>query len=311
MFETLLSYVTKHYYVTSFSKLHEAPKDGKPLLILSFDDGYYDFIEYALPILKKYNLPANHNLVNACLNTNQTIWTQRLNCIFNHLRENNIFQDDMLTEILPGKFDGKNWHNYYLKFLTRLLDYNMADKLCIIGRLEERYQIRSNYRMLCWDDVRGLLKENVEIGSHTYNHDSLTQLNTQALLDSEILRSKLEMEAELNAPVNIIAFPNGRYNHTVMDYCREIGFKYILLLDDKVTKMASLNSSENGNVISRIGIASESPKEAILRVELFHPIVRKLRRIIGIQTLSMLYGLYFSYKHLFMAPGLQVFAENL
>jgi len=34
----------------------------KPLVSLSFDDGYLDFLENALPVLKSFKLPANHNI---------------------------------------------------------------------------------------------------------------------------------------------------------------------------------------------------------------------------------------------------------
>src|SRR5689334_14309883 len=79
-FDQLLKYVKKHYEVICFRDLNSLPKtNARPYLILSFDDGYYDYIEYALPLLKKNNLPSNHNLVVSCLESNQLIWTQRLN----------------------------------------------------------------------------------------------------------------------------------------------------------------------------------------------------------------------------------------
>ena len=94
-FETILQYVSKYYNVISFSDIPELLKFGrtseKPYLILSFDDGYHDFIEYALPLLTKYNLPSNHNIVNSCANNNTAIWTQRLNNIFNFSMKNTIF----------------------------------------------------------------------------------------------------------------------------------------------------------------------------------------------------------------------------
>src|SRR5690554_3053054 len=83
-FEKLVNYCNKYYSITTFSAINE--KTEKPKLIFSFDDGYYDFLENAIPILNRYNLPSNHNFVNSCLNSNTTIWTQKVNDIFNHLR---------------------------------------------------------------------------------------------------------------------------------------------------------------------------------------------------------------------------------
>ena len=93
-FETLLKYVSKHYTVVTISGLNELKVSDrtidKPYLVISFDDGYYDFFEYALPLLVKYKLPCNHNIVNSCADKNEIIWTHRLNNIFNHAREKNI-----------------------------------------------------------------------------------------------------------------------------------------------------------------------------------------------------------------------------
>src|SRR5258705_10541707 len=57
-FESLLKYVAKHYNVITIGEIHSLQtareRKQKPYLILSFDDGYYDFMEYALPLLIKY-----------------------------------------------------------------------------------------------------------------------------------------------------------------------------------------------------------------------------------------------------------------
>ena len=59
-FEMLLEYLNKHYSIVPFSELKKTT--SKPKLVLSFDDGYYDFIENALPLLIKKGIPSNHNI---------------------------------------------------------------------------------------------------------------------------------------------------------------------------------------------------------------------------------------------------------
>src|SRR6185312_674219 len=74
-FERLLQYIDKHYQVITIETLSTA-KSNKPALILSFDDGFLDFFENALPLLKKYGMPCNLNVVTNCLDNNFQIWTQ-------------------------------------------------------------------------------------------------------------------------------------------------------------------------------------------------------------------------------------------
>ena len=92
-----------------FSEIDKNTK--KPKLIFSFDDGYYDFIEYALPVLTKYGLRCNHNVVNSCLNDNHVIWTQKLNDVFNHLKNNQLTSVPVLDEMDISFKD--NWLMYY------------------------------------------------------------------------------------------------------------------------------------------------------------------------------------------------------
>ena len=42
--------------------------------MITFDDGYRDFVFYALPILKKYDLPCIHSVVYECVDQNSQIW---------------------------------------------------------------------------------------------------------------------------------------------------------------------------------------------------------------------------------------------
>src|SRR5260221_4843807 len=115
-FEELVRYALKHYTVVSFSELGQLKKNpAKPPLLFSFDDGYYDFYEFALPILKKYKVPSNHNIVNECANDNRPIWTHGLNAIFNHCRLNSIASDfEIHSRTVSAKDHENDWQAFYL-----------------------------------------------------------------------------------------------------------------------------------------------------------------------------------------------------
>ena len=270
-FEKMIESYSKHYHITSFKDISQ--KTTKPKLILSFDDGYYDFIEYALPILKKYGLPCNHNLVNACLSNNSVIWTQKLNDIFNHLKKNNIVKNEIIDK--TGSTFNNDWIAYYISFFKELLKLDSANRNAILEDLACAYNIRSNYRMLNWEDAKNCVENyDVEIGCHTFNHESLLSITKQNELELEIGNSIDELEEKLGIKVNILALPNGQFNDTVIAYARSIGIKYTLLHNDKVTPAKRLN--DHFNLINRIILVNESVDEAMLRTELFHTNFRKI-----------------------------------
>jgi peptidoglycan/xylan/chitin deacetylase (PgdA/CDA1 family) len=281
-FESLLQYVSKHYTVISFSDirplLHANAKPAKPYLILSFDDGYYDFIEHALPLLDKYNLPSNHNVVNACANSNEIIWTQRQNTIFNHCRDNNLnlsFQLSPDTTFSLKQFEG-NWMSFYLAVFKQLLDTAREERMAALVTKEQEFGIGSTYRMMNWDDIRECMRHRVEIGSHTYHHDVLSTIKDLETLKFEILQSKVEIETNIHRPVNVLSLPNGQMNPAVNQICRTAAFSHVLFVEDRLNDW-NKDLLDLETPIHRIMLVDESPAEMFLRTELFHS---KLRRYV-------------------------------
>jgi peptidoglycan/xylan/chitin deacetylase (PgdA/CDA1 family) len=278
-FEALLQYVSQNYSVITFSDirylLHGKPLHNKPYLILSFDDGYYDFLEYALPLLDKYKLPSNHNVVNACINTGENIWTQRLNAIFNYCRNNDL----TLTFDFEGKgtfsleyFKG-NWMAFYLSTFQHMLTVSWETRMSYLSEKESTFNVKSELRMMKWEEVKECGRHRVEIGCHTYHHDVLSTIKNREKLNFEILQSKLEIEKNLHKPVNVLALPNGQMNPSINEVCRQAGLSHVLYVEDKVNEWNS-KLLHVENPIYRIGMIDEKPPEMFLRAELFHSKLR-------------------------------------
>jgi peptidoglycan/xylan/chitin deacetylase (PgdA/CDA1 family) len=273
-FENLLDYVTKKYTIINFEILSQKKIYNKPPLILSFDDGYYDFIDFALPILRKYGLPANHNLVNNCLNGEMKIWTQELNDIFNFLKINKI-KNNIIIEKNGRKFSECNnsWFVYYNNFYRYLCGIKYDERNIIIEKLKHEYRVVKSHRMMNWDDAFKLVGAGIEIGSHSYRHDALSSLQTEEEMQLEIRASIEEMKQKLGVNITILAPPNGLYNETIISYAKKIGVKNFLAVNNNITPLKTISSEFN--VIERIGMADEGKNEMIARAELFHSKVRR------------------------------------
>ena len=274
IFEKLIQYCLRNYSIVSFADINKRTKKQK--LVLSFDDGYYDFIEHAVPVLKKYGVPSNHNLVNSCLNDNRVIWTQQLCDLFDVLKINSITDDELITNAGCSFSEvNNNWMSYYVSFFTALLKIKSDAREELIERLCIKYGVESKYRMMTWEDAKYCSSDcDVEIGCHTYNHDSLFTLHSQEELDREIGKSLKEMEGRLGEKVNILAAPNGQVNDDVLKYCRQAGIKYFLLVGDKINPKEQLNGQFN--LVNRIGLINEGIARTILRIELFHSKMRNI-----------------------------------
>jgi peptidoglycan/xylan/chitin deacetylase (PgdA/CDA1 family) len=233
VFDEFVRYLTMHFHVCLFRELDKV-KPKKPIAVLSFDDGYYDFLEYALPVLYNYKVSANLNIIPECAESGLPIWNVRL---YDFLRETDI---DTIGKIeLPG-FDGTLSENslraklrYGLAVSRFLKNKPRSERETIwpnIQRLIDRASIRST-RMLSTDEIRQLA-ETVEIGVHSYSHDSMG-FESDDFFTNDFTKCQSYFADRLNLPLSIYAFPNGSYRESQIDFLRSVGISHILLVDEK------------------------------------------------------------------------------
>lgn len=276
-FDQLLGYVKCHYQVVTFSDLLDDTNlnGSKPLMILSFDDGYYDFYENALPLLTKHGLSANHNVVNACCEKGHVIWTERLNGVFQFAMQEKV---DLAVEfpsqkIALRRFAG-NWMQFYLATFKELLNQPLSPRLEVITNMEQQIDYRHKVKMMNWEEVKECSQNGVEIGSHTMNHDVISTLDDKAILKHELIDSKNDLEQKLDVPIQVLALPNGQVGKSAHEVFRESGYKFVLHVDDRSMPISEINTKAGYSDISRINLINEPYPQMCLRSEQFHSIIR-------------------------------------
>ena len=275
-FYKLIKYIKKHYNIIHFNDISNEKLSSKPNLILSFDDGYYDFIENALPILNKYKIKSNHNIVNQCVNINEVIWTQKMNLYFENFKKEKslhttiLFLEENLNVKIQNCF---HWYNLYQKVFILLLKIRKEKREILIDSWKYFTIIDTNsIRMMDWNDLKICMDEQVEIGSHTYTHDVLNTIENQNELDFEIKKSINEINERLKINCNIISLPNGQFNQSVLNYINKLELQYILTVNDGI--------KHKKNIFDRIYMINENPKNMLTRVELIPQTLRKWKNTI-------------------------------
>ena len=276
-FDQLLGYVKRHYQVVTFSDLLNGTdlNCSKPLLILSFDDGYYDFYENALPILTKHGLPANHNVVNACCEKGHVIWTERLNGVFQFAMQNETYLEFELPshKVALSQF-GEDWMQFYLATFKALLQVRSEARIRVIAAMEEFIGYRHQVKMMNWEEVKDCSRNGIEIGSHTMNHDVISTLDDKATLTHELVDSKHDLEEKLGVPIQVLALPNGQVGKSAYEVLRESDYKFVLHVDDRSMPISEINTESGYSDISRINLVNEPFPQMCLRAEQFHSIIR-------------------------------------
>ena len=262
VFERLIKYFNEKYNIISIYEIEKVTETTKERIILTFDDAFTDFKENVLPVLIKYNLPSVLNAITTCLDTGETLWTQKLNKViewyfFNKKSiKHNFFENNDII------LTSKNVEKVSIEMYLRLLKLDSKEREKIVDEIAAKYNVNIEQSMLRWDDLKYCMDNKVVIGNHTINHMNLTTLSLDELHD-EINLSTKRFEDMLGVKPNILAFPNGQYNKEVLRECKSNGYKFLL-----TTKKNSFYIDPKDNsfplIISRISLYSNPVWKNIL-----------------------------------------------
>jgi peptidoglycan/xylan/chitin deacetylase (PgdA/CDA1 family) len=245
-FDKIISYLSKKYFIVPINDISSKNTTNKPKALITFDDAYYDFYEYALPILDKYKIPSVQHVITSCANDGKTFWTQRLNKIIDSyfFHKKNIRIPDLNIELSVKSYRETQMSSLKLYYL--LLD-NPNRSLIIENIAKNAPGVVEDTKMMNWDNIKDCMKYNVLFGSHTHTHQNLSVLSFEEQT-AEIQFSKKLMLENIGECVSL-AFPNGLYNEHTIEAAYENDFKVLF-----TTEKANLIKGTEKKVITRFSL---------------------------------------------------------
>jgi peptidoglycan/xylan/chitin deacetylase (PgdA/CDA1 family)/glycosyltransferase involved in cell wall biosynthesis len=277
LFYELIKYLNKEYDIIPISELQNCKQGVKRPMLLTFDDGYRNFIEFALPVLKEFKAPAINNIIVDCVENERPFWTQRLNYdlsyIFRNFRSidftwNGISIKNNLTVTSPQQIS--------LAIYKKLLTFEQTIRENFLSEIENHFNIEKpdNWGLMNWSEIKTCSENNIIIGSHTMTHNTLITINEKFVLNFEIAESKRVIEKHLGKNIETIAFPNGIYDDRCIELAKEAGYKYLLTTKESYYHVTNREETEFPIILPRISINSNDNNENFLRVENFHNLVK-------------------------------------
>jgi peptidoglycan/xylan/chitin deacetylase (PgdA/CDA1 family) len=176
------------------------PQPGKPFVVLTFDDGYRDNAEFALPILRRHAAPFTVFATTGFADGGAPLWWLDL--------------EDAVARGLPGPDASTPGGDPAKMFKSVYADLRVrADLQLEIARLAAATNVDgpARTRRLClhWDDLRTLAADPLcTIGAHTLTHP-LLGTQDEITARREMAQSKAILEDKLQLPVRHIAYPVG------------------------------------------------------------------------------------------------------
>lgn len=259
-FDALVSYLVPRFRLTTFAGAADASTDGRPVAVLSFDDGYHDFVEHAMPILDRHGVRANQNVIASTVLSAAAPWTQRLMDFLvaapaSLLREVRLPGFDQP----PPQPDPRERELYGVALVRYLTDRTRASRAPLLEHLERemsRFDLPPT-RMMDVRDVREAAAAGHELGAHSFDHDPMDVETLEDFRD-DLERCAAVFRERLALPLEVYAFPFGRHRPEQVDVLLSRGMRAVLLVGDRYAK-------RGGPVYPRFAVGSRDPY--MLRLE--------------------------------------------
>jgi peptidoglycan/xylan/chitin deacetylase (PgdA/CDA1 family) len=198
-----------------------ADKGGKPLVSLTFDDGYADNHQIAAAMLAEAGLRATLFVTTGLVGTDQMLWFDRAAAQW---RRSTATDRQELAALAAPHGGGADTSSFaaWMAFLKRC---DPAARARIVSQHPEKGAATAGCELMTVEQVRDLHRRGHEIGSHTVSHPLLPQQNDGDLQD-ELAQSRERLREWLGEPVAGIAFPNGDCDVRVVAAAESAGYRY-------------------------------------------------------------------------------------
>jgi protein involved in polysaccharide export with SLBB domain/peptidoglycan/xylan/chitin deacetylase (PgdA/CDA1 family) len=192
--------------------------------LVTFDDGYLECREVALPILQRHGVPATFFVATRFIEERRLFWWDRIAWAVKRTTRTSM----SLERPAPITIDLTS-RSSAIEKLTRIIKrtpgidpdafVQAVEDGCGVHLAREDEIRAANELLLSWDDVRALRDAGMDVESHTRNHRVIATLDPRAIED-ELAWSRDDLRERLGTAPTAIAYPCGRVGES-LDVVRE------------------------------------------------------------------------------------------
>ncbi len=251
----------------------------EPVALVTFDDGYRDNFEVAVPILREHHVPATFFLLSEFLEAPRLPWWDQVAYTIKQTRQRRLVLErspDRSRPSLSIDLEAMPRSLAIMAIIRAFLDHTIADERWFLEQLSARAEVPIDGESLgcslfaSWDQVRQVvdLDSTLTIGSHGHSHQKLAGLD-EGSQRHELIESKRILESRLGREVAALAYPygwSGAYTPQTKALAAEAGYRLAFAAIEGVNRPDTLDPYE----IRRLGVGSgDSPVLLRARAALF------------------------------------------
>jgi peptidoglycan/xylan/chitin deacetylase (PgdA/CDA1 family) len=239
MFERHMDFLGRHFQFVPLDAVGAAIRNripfSRPVAAVTFDDGYEDVFENAIPILKRKGIPAATFVVTDLVG--KTAW-QIHDKLFHLVEKGFSVWDNPRRELhgvlreldLPAGEILRNPSATRSPLLTvsaLLPNLSQHDVKRVMTRLE--CHVGNGFvnmpLTMSWTMLKELLRDGFTVGSHSRTHVTLPKESPETT-GEQLRGSKQLLEERLGSPIDHFAYPGGEFTAAVVDALADCGYRY-------------------------------------------------------------------------------------
>ncbi len=255
-FAQTLAFFRKHYNVVSEAEVLASRRGGAALpprpLLITFDDGWADNADYALPELQKAELPALLFVVADAVGTRQPFFQERLIAAWRRgaLKVGELaeaMRPHLFTEWRPGK-ESIGAMREAIAMLEAMPEARRNEILApLMIALDDGFR-----HMVNVEELRRLEAGGVALGLHGKTH---TPMRHASDLDAELSGARTALARQMDAAAEAVSmsFPHGSHDDAIARRAQEAGYELVF------TSVRALNpvKPQVGWLLGRTGFETE------------------------------------------------------
>ena len=201
--------------------------------VVTFDDGWVDNFEHALPILDRIGVPATVFVAADFIGTNDCFWQERLARRMFQAAGQQGPTRDLVQRLLTGAIDSLNSDELRRAIRAAVAGLKKrpatevaALETTLIGLLHGEADCATGVdRFMSWEQAALLAKHpEASIGAHGCSHTPLTLLPKDRVAH-ELRECHDRIAAATGEPVVAVAYPNGDFSDLVVQETRRAGYR--------------------------------------------------------------------------------------
>lgn len=236
-FQKTLDFVVRHYNVVDLAQVNAAVDGCGGLpdcpLLITFDDGWRDTVEYAMPELKKRSLPGVLFLATEVINLAQPRWWQDAAVA---VLADPATAPKLLTALgMPE--DALAQPGFSQKVAAKLAGMPEMDRCRLIQQADPQILKQIDGRqMMNADDLNRWMKNGFQVGGHGHTHSPIAYANDPG---AEVAACRDHIRA-MGLDILSLSYPHGVKNEMSRSLLKDAGFDLVFDSNPSLVKASSL-----------------------------------------------------------------------